>query len=249
MFGPNWKYLMVGAVVVAATLAVTASQAEAQCWTSCRPVAWTSCTTCYTSPCTTTCCPRLGYRLWNPGPVRRLLFGPCGLRGSCARPWGFGWQASYPTTTAYTVSYPPMTTVPEGAAPADSVLETEPAPAPAEPTVAPPSDSNPPLPPMPEPTTRVDPTRADSGLLTIYVPYGAKVTVNGYETKSIGSRREYVSFGLVPGYVYKYEVRAEIEREGELISETQTIVLRAGAIEGVAFGFQTPALEQVAIMD
>ena len=79
--------------------------------------------------------------------------------------------------------------------------------------------------------------RENSGLLTIWVPDGAKVFVNGYETKSTGSQRRYVSHGLNPGFSYKFEVRAQVLRDGELLEETRVVHLAAGAREGVAFSF------------
>jgi len=90
------------------------------------------------------------------------------------------------------------------------------------------------------------PTRADSGLLTIYVPYDAKVRINGLLTRSQGSRREYVSYGLKPGYRYQYEVEAEVVRDGEVIRDTQTVVLTAGGMESVAFGFNRIPASDVA---
>ena len=53
-------------------------------------------------------------------------------------------------------------------------------------------------------------------MLTVWVPYDAKVTVNGLETHSTGSRRQFVSFGLKPGLSYKYVVKAQVVREGQV---------------------------------
>lgn len=96
------------------------------------------------------------------------------------------------------------------------------------------------------PGTTMAPTSATSGLLTIYVPYEAKVTINGLDTKSTGSRREYVSYGLKPGYTYEYTIRAEIVRDGKPLSDERTVVLTAGARNAVAFGFNTPNTENLA---
>ena len=87
------------------------------------------------------------------------------------------------------------------------------------------------------PQTRAVNTAENSGLLTIWVPYDAKVTVNGYETRSTGTRREFVSYGLRSGFDYKYEVRAVVVRKGQPIEDVRTITLTAGAHEAVAFGF------------
>ncbi len=85
-------------------------------------------------------------------------------------------------------------------------------------------------------------TPQNSGQLTIWVPAKAKVFINGYETKTDGTRRRYVSNGLTQGLTYKYEVRAEIPRDGKRLVETKTVYLTAGDNEGLAFGFyQEPA--------
>jgi uncharacterized protein (TIGR03000 family) len=86
----------------------------------------------------------------------------------------------------------------------------------------------------------IDASPADSGILTVWVPYEAKVTINGMLTKSTGSKRHFVSYGLRPGYSYKYEVKAEIVREGKILTETQTVSVTAGDRGGVAFGFNVP---------
>jgi uncharacterized protein (TIGR03000 family) len=86
----------------------------------------------------------------------------------------------------------------------------------------------------------IDASPADSGILTVWVPYEAKVTINGMLTKSTGSKRHFVSYGLRPGYTYKYEVKAEIVREGRILTETQTVSVTAGDRGGVAFGFNVP---------
>jgi len=89
-------------------------------------------------------------------------------------------------------------------------------------------------------------TRENSGLLTISVPYDAKVTVNGLLTRSKGSRRQFVSYGLKPGYSYRYEVRAEVVRNNQRVEDVQTIVLTAGDAKAVAFGFNALGTEALA---
>jgi hypothetical protein len=43
------------------------------------------------------------------------------------------------------------------------------------------------------------------------VPANAAVYINGERTRSTGSRREYISYGLESGKVYRYQIRALIE--------------------------------------
>jgi uncharacterized protein (TIGR03000 family) len=78
---------------------------------------------------------------------------------------------------------------------------------------------------------------ADSGLLTIQVSDEAKVFINGHETHSQGTRRQYLSTGLVPGKVYPYAVTVMIPRASEGTGDgaapqwdtrVETVYLKAG---------------------
>jgi uncharacterized protein (TIGR03000 family) len=88
-----------------------------------------------------------------------------------------------------------------------------------------------------------EPTPADTGILTVWVPSDAKVTINGMLTKSTGNKRLFVSYGLRPGYSYRYKVVAEAVKEGKIYTESQTIAITAGDRGGVAFGFNIPKEE------
>jgi uncharacterized protein (TIGR03000 family) len=140
---------------------------------------------------------------------------------------------------------------PTPAAPKKPVIEapnapgmpTEPGTTPTPPT--PGTESTPATPVMPgAPTTSVTPE--NSGMLTVWVPYDAKVTINGMATKSTGSRRQFVSYNLTDGFSYKYEVKAEVVRDGKIIEDTKTVVLTAGANNAVAFGFNIAPSEGLA---
>jgi uncharacterized protein (TIGR03000 family) len=104
--------------------------------------------------------------------------------------------------------------------------------------------------PSPAPTPALPKTSGlsaeNSGSITVWVPYDAKVTVNGMETRSTGSRRQYVSFGLQPGLSYKYVIRARVIQDGKPVEETQTITVTAGQAQSIAFGFNANPSEQVA---
>jgi len=98
----------------------------------------------------------------------------------------------------------------------------------------------------PSPEARNLPTPANSGLLTIWVPYDAKVKINGLATKSIGSRRQYVSHGLQPGFSYRYEVHAEVVRDGRVYEDARVVTMTAGERTAVAFGFNISPYEDMA---
>jgi uncharacterized protein (TIGR03000 family) len=72
------------------------------------------------------------------------------------------------------------------------------------------------------------------GTITVVVPSGAKVTVNGHETRSTGERRLFVSYGLKPGFSYKYTIHAEIVRDGQVQEDNRTVILTAGQVTSVA---------------
>jgi uncharacterized protein (TIGR03000 family) len=125
------------------------------------------------------------------------------------------------------------------------------APTPAKkPAVEPPMPVEPAAPAMPAAPAPAMPKTSgvsaeESGILTVWVPYDAKVTINGLETKSTGSRRQFVSYGLQSGVSYKYVVKAQVVRNGQTQEDTRTIMLTAGQVTAVAFGFNTTA-QQVA---
>ena len=229
MFRANWKWLMI-AVVAVATVVGGVSQANAWCFGS-----------------------SYGYGGWGYGSYYSGCYGH-----GCGYGWGHGWGCGWGGWCHHvscwncagcydTCCGDPCcgfdvgccgTAAPAVAAPAEG----------QSPTPAPPqteSDDTP-APPPPPAQTRGVPTRANSGLLTIWVPGGAKVIVNGLQTKSAGSRRRYVSHGLKPGLSYRYEISAQVVRDGELLEETKVVHLKAGAQEGVAFGFNEAAVEELA---
>jgi uncharacterized protein (TIGR03000 family) len=116
---------------------------------------------------------------------------------------------------------------------------------------------------MPEPSIRFQPaipavensssidntihTPENSGLLTMWVPYDAKVIINGMTTRTTGSKRQFVSYGLQPGFTYTYEIKAQIERNGRIVEEIRTVELTAGKREALAFGFNPKPDEELAV--
>ena len=87
--------------------------------------------------------------------------------------------------------------------------------------------------------SRVD---GDAVYLTVAVPSTAKIFVNGKATTSTGSVREYVSRGLKPGSIYKFDIRAELEAsDGQIIRDSRKLVVRAGDREQVQFAFAEQA--------
>jgi len=244
----SWKSWATGAIVAVVLLGVV-PQADAfwgrwGCGYYCAPACTVACySPCYYSyscyyPCYSPCY----YGCWSP--CYSVCCDPC---------WGACYDPCCVDGGAVTVEQAPTKA---------KKPETAPTEAPEEPSARPSAPPEPPsmLPGLDEPDAGIpglepqpgfpgstmNPTPATSGLLTIYVPYEAKVTINGLETKSTGSRREYVSHGLKPGYTYEYTVRAEIVRDGKPLSDERTVVLTAGERDAVAFGFNIPNTDNLA---
>lgn len=78
----------------------------------------------------------------------------------------------------------------------------------------------------------------DSVRLNVSVPESAVVYVNDRKTTSTGEVRQFVSRGLESGKSYRFEVRAELNDNGNIISDTQTIVVTAGSQENVRFALK-----------
>ena len=81
----------------------------------------------------------------------------------------------------------------------------------------------------------------NSGELTVWVPNNAKVLVNGEATRSTGNKRQFVSYGMKPGFHYRYEIRIELVRNEHPETEIRTVVLTAGQGASIAFGFNPNA--------
>ncbi len=222
--------------VLAATFAFGVSSAEATWGWGCG---WGSCYTPCCTSCYSYCDPCCGswYVGVRPGPIRRALFGP--YRWYYAPTCYTSWCSPCIVTSACCDTVvdccAPVTGACDAVAPMEStpIEATTPAPTPAPGAVE-------------EPSTFLEPTAEDSGLLTVHVPYKAKVFINGNLTTTKGSTRRYVSFGLEPGLVYKYEIQSELERDGTVFEQTKTVYLRAGAREAVAFGYNVAPVTEVA---
>jgi uncharacterized protein (TIGR03000 family) len=256
----SWKCLLVGAVVAVALLSA-APQADARWWGGCCGGYW-GCgyAPCYSGCYSYGCGYGCGYDCggwalgWRHGPIRRALFGRykwyptgygCGYGGCYSGCYaGCGAYPAYDSccgdgAVIAPTAAPAMTPTPAKRPAIEPTMPMEPAPGGAAPAAPSPQ----PEPAMPK--TSASPAE-ESGSLTIWVPFDAKVTVNGLETRSTGSRRQFVSYGLKPGFSYKYEVRAQVVRDGKTQEENRTVVLTAGQITAVAFGFNTNAAAQVA---
>jgi uncharacterized protein (TIGR03000 family) len=71
--------------------------------------------------------------------------------------------------------------------------------------------------------------------LLVSVPTDAKVFVNGNATTSQGSLRRFVSRDLDTNESYRFEVQATYTRDGKEVTQTKTVIARAGSSEEMEF--------------
>lgn len=107
-----------------------------------------------------------------------------------------------------------------------------------------PAPTGAPTPALPS-RTSLQPALSESGALSIWVPNDAKVTINGFVTKTTGAMRRYICDDLRPGHTYDYEVKAEIVRDGKVVTEVQMVSLTAGERGRVAFNFNSLGAESL----
>jgi len=87
----------------------------------------------------------------------------------------------------------------------------------------------------------------DRAVLRLRVPQEAKVYVNGRLTATPGAVRSFESENLVAGRVYKYKVKAVVERDGKQLVRSKLISLRAGRLKETMLDFDAPATTVLAL--
>jgi uncharacterized protein (TIGR03000 family) len=84
------------------------------------------------------------------------------------------------------------------------------------------------------------------GHLTLTVPADATVYLCDQPMTISGPVREYVIPGLTPGREYRYPVRVEVSRSGQLYRATAEPQIRAGQQLSLAFSDAAPRSQVVA---
>jgi uncharacterized protein (TIGR03000 family) len=78
---------------------------------------------------------------------------------------------------------------------------------------------------------------ADEAKVTVRLPAGAKLFVDGKETNQQSrTSRSFFTPRLERNQDYSYTVKAEITRNGQTVSESKRVVVRAGQVSSVDFG-------------
>jgi uncharacterized protein (TIGR03000 family) len=75
--------------------------------------------------------------------------------------------------------------------------------------------------------------------MSLSVPSDAKITVNGKPTSSTGSLRRFVSRDLNPNESYRFDIQATYRVDGNDVTQTRSVIARAGGVEQVVFDTST----------
>ena len=87
------------------------------------------------------------------------------------------------------------------------------------------------------------PTALDRAVLMATVPAEARVYINGLLTQSSGTHRRYFSQGLLTDRQYTFRFEVVVERDGQLLRDTQVVHVNAG--DAVTLTFK-PVHERIA---
>ena len=71
-------------------------------------------------------------------------------------------------------------------------------------------------------------TEPTPATIVVSLPAEAKLMVDGAATMSKSAERTFVSPALMPGNLYHYTLKAEVQKDGQTMSVTKTIEVRAG---------------------
>jgi uncharacterized protein (TIGR03000 family) len=77
--------------------------------------------------------------------------------------------------------------------------------------------------------------------LQVEVPEGARIIINDQPTSTTGSERTFLSRSVPQQDRYEFVVRAEVDRDGQTITETKRVLLQGGQSSKLSFNFDPPA--------
>jgi uncharacterized protein (TIGR03000 family) len=77
------------------------------------------------------------------------------------------------------------------------------------------------------------------GTIVVTLPADATLTVDGYLTKQTSAQRTLVTPALRPGESFTYTLVAETTQDGQPVTQTQRVSVRAGQVTPVSFAFDT----------
>jgi uncharacterized protein (TIGR03000 family) len=101
--------------------------------------------------------------------------------------------------------------------------------------------------PAPAPKKAPEPKKASAadlqGKLVVQLPADAKLYVDGQFADSGAAKRTFLTPALDPDADYYYTIKAEVVRDGKVVSDSKKVFVRAGKTSEVDFGtLGVPAL-------
>jgi uncharacterized protein (TIGR03000 family) len=88
---------------------------------------------------------------------------------------------------------------------------------------------------------------ADAALLSVEVPAGASIYVNGMKTSATGTTRQYLSRGLAAGKRYEFTVRMTVDRDGQTSEQTKVVSLAAGGRSNLSFSAEATSAPKTSL--
>src|SRR5262249_19235463 len=77
---------------------------------------------------------------------------------------------------------------------------------------------------------------SESATIVVQVPADAKVYIDNHQTQQTGTLRTFVTPAIPSGMEYRYNLKAEVVRDGKIWSKTERITVRAGQTTRVDLG-------------
>lgn len=95
--------------------------------------------------------------------------------------------------------------------------------------------------PAPAPAQKPASMNVAPAKVLVSLPVDATLTIDGQATVAQCASREFVSPALEAGKDYAYTIKVEIVRDGKSVSESKTVIVRAGETSEVSFGLAAVA--------
>jgi len=86
----------------------------------------------------------------------------------------------------------------------------------------------PPIEKMPKPAAKPEVSLPTPATIVVSLPADAKLLVDDYATTSTSDTRVFVSPNLNPGTEYHYQLTAEVLRDGQKVTTSKQVTVRAG---------------------
>ena len=77
------------------------------------------------------------------------------------------------------------------------------------------------------------------GTIVVTLPADAKLSIDGYVSNQTSGQRRLVTPAIQPGQEFTYTLVAETTQNGQAVSQTQLVTVRAGQQTPVSFNFST----------